>query len=200
MNDSLMEKCLAFCQGLVQSNNKFSFNFSCGKDNFNFDNKELANCSWKKKKKSPSQLRREKKRREASKVTQEDTEKVPVQVTSDNLHFKCTQCDSNFKSEKGLNIHIGKAHKKEELPTPEKERRSSELEELSLNLTPSRERREEPEDTLEEVLKQPKIFQLRKECDTKTCMKKVQGIEEMVEALAQANFYNNGCFCDSCDS
>ena len=67
MNDSLMEKCLAFCQGLVQSNNKFSFNFSCGKDNFNFDNKELANSSWKKKK-SPSQLRRQKKRRESSKL------------------------------------------------------------------------------------------------------------------------------------
>ena len=66
---------------------------------------------------SPSQLRREKKGREASKVTQKDTEKVPVQVTYDNLHFKCTKFDSNFKYEKGFNIHIGKAHKKEELLT-----------------------------------------------------------------------------------
>ena len=158
MNDSVMEKCLAFCQGLVQSNHKFSFNFSCGKDNFHFDNKELVNSSWKKKK-SPTQLRRENKRREARKVTQEDTEKVPVQVISDNLNFKCTQCDSNFKSEKGLNIHIGKAHKKEELQTPEKERGSSEQEALTLNLTQSRECREEPEDTVEQAFKQPKIFQ-----------------------------------------
>ena len=63
MDVLVMEKCLDFCQGLVQSNHKFSFNFSCGKDTFNFDNKELAHSSWKKKK-SPSQLRREKMRRE----------------------------------------------------------------------------------------------------------------------------------------
>ena len=41
-------------------------------------------------------------------------------------------CETNFKSEKGLNIHIGKARKKEELLTPEKERGSSEMEECTL--------------------------------------------------------------------
>ena len=81
-----MEKCLAFCQGLVQSNNKFSFNFSCGKDNFNFDNKELVNSSWKKKK-SPSQLRRQKKRREAAidagvQVRSNSTESCTLHMTS----------------------------------------------------------------------------------------------------------------------
>ena len=60
-----MDKCLAFCQALAKSNHKFSLNLTIDKDNFNFNNKELATSSWQmKKKKSPSQLRREAKRRE----------------------------------------------------------------------------------------------------------------------------------------
>ena len=31
--------------------------------------------------------------------------------------FKCSQCDNDFKSEKGLKIHIGKAHKSSDPPT-----------------------------------------------------------------------------------
>ena len=49
MGVSVMEKCLDFCQELIMSNHKFSFNFSIGKDNFNFENKELVNSSLKKK-------------------------------------------------------------------------------------------------------------------------------------------------------
>ena len=64
MDVSVLEKCLAFCQGLVESNTKFSLNLSLGKDVFNFNNKELNESSWKKKKKSPSQLRREKRRKD----------------------------------------------------------------------------------------------------------------------------------------
>ena len=78
----------------------------------------------------------------------------------DNLNYKCTQCEGNFKSEKGLNIHISQAHKKEELITPEKERGTSAQEELSLALTPTKECRKELEYSLEEVTKQPHIFQL----------------------------------------
>ena len=129
-----MEKCLAFCQDLVISNHKFSFNFN--------ENKEQVNSSWKKKK-SPSQVRREAKRRETRKTTQEATEKVSAKSLSDNLDYKCPQCEISFKTEKGLNIHIGKAHKKEELPTPEKERGASAHEDLSLTLTPPKECREE---------------------------------------------------------
>ena len=63
-------KCLAFCQALVSSNQKFTFTLSIGKETFNFDNKELvaSSCVHKKKKKSPSQIRREEKRREARKL------------------------------------------------------------------------------------------------------------------------------------
>jgi hypothetical protein len=107
---------------------------------------------------------------------------------SDNLDYKCPQCELSFKTEKRLNINIGKAHKKEELPTPEKERGASAQEDLALTLSPPKECREELEDALEEVIKEPNIFQLSPKCDTKTCIKSVQGIEEMVRALAQQMF------------
>ena len=64
--EATVDKCLAFCQALAKSNQKFSINLTFGKDNFSFNNKELATSSWQmKKKKSPSQLRRETKCREA---------------------------------------------------------------------------------------------------------------------------------------
>ena len=56
-----MDKCLAICQTLAMSNLKFTSTLSLGKDNFS--NKELVECSWKMKKKSPSQQRREEKRK-----------------------------------------------------------------------------------------------------------------------------------------
>ena len=95
-------------------------------------------------------------RKETRMMNQEVTEKVPAKVISETLKFKCTHCETSFKSEKGLHVHIGKAHKKEELPTPEKERGSSAEGELSLNITPTLECRELPDNT------QPIIFILRK--------------------------------------
>ena len=70
-----MDNCLAFCRVLSKSNQKVSLNLTIGKDNFIFDNKELATNSWKKKKKSPSQLRRE------SKCREERDKKVAEEVT-----------------------------------------------------------------------------------------------------------------------
>ena len=119
-----MDRCLAFCQALATSNQRFSLNLSIGKDNFSFENKELATSSWQKKKKSPSQLRREVKQREerkmkaAEEVT--DSAKSPVTVSDkeeditvtltdqaeDVLNFKCDQCDYNSISEKGLRQHV----------------------------------------------------------------------------------------------
>ena len=63
MDVVVVEKCLAFCQGLVESNNKFTFNLSLAQDALIFYNKELAKSSCMKKK-TPSQLRREKIRKE----------------------------------------------------------------------------------------------------------------------------------------
>ena len=134
-----MDKCLAFCQALISTNQKFDFNLSMGKDGFNFNNKELTKSSCVKKQKSPSQQRREDRRKEARKQVQlvEDTEKVTE--TSGNTAFKCNHCDVNCKSGKGLKIHIGKVHKV--LKSPEKER--SDFLSTSLQLTPVREERQE---------------------------------------------------------
>ena len=63
MESAVVEKCLAFCQVLVTSKQQFSFKLSLGKDTFDFNNKELVDSSCVKKKKSPSQTRREEKRK-----------------------------------------------------------------------------------------------------------------------------------------
>ena len=63
--ETSVDKCLAFCQSLAMSGKRFSFTLSMGKDTFSFSNKELGYSScMKKKKKSPSQVRREQKRKE----------------------------------------------------------------------------------------------------------------------------------------
>ena len=54
---------------------------------------------------------------------------IPEQV------YKCIHCERCFKNEKGLKIHIGKAHTV--LKTPEKERCPSVAEEPVLTLSPS---------------------------------------------------------------
>ena len=46
----MVEKCLASCQGLVNSNHQFTLKLSLGKDNFDFQNKELVKSSCKRKK------------------------------------------------------------------------------------------------------------------------------------------------------
>ena len=125
-----MDKCLAFCQALATSNQKFTFSLTIGKDSFSFDNKELVSSSWQKKKKSPSQLRREAKRREehASKAaveatgvgntTEEVVEIISEPVVKDkprgeasNLKFKCDQCHYLSVSAKGLSQHIRVKHR-----------------------------------------------------------------------------------------
>ena len=75
-----MDKCLAFCQTLAMSNQKFTFSLSIGKDSFNFSNKELVESSWKMKKKSPRRAEKHKmersKKQDAEKVTEIDVVKV----------------------------------------------------------------------------------------------------------------------------
>ena len=132
--EATIDKCLAFCQALVSSNQKFTFTLSIGKETFNFDNKELvaSSCVHKKKKKSPSQIRREEKRREARKLKiaekvadvspsatlQQAAEKTAVnavQQESTTLEFKCEQCDYKSTSERGLKQHTRMKHR---IPRP----------------------------------------------------------------------------------
>ena len=127
--EATFDKCLAFCQALVSSNQKFTFTLTIGKDTFKFENKELvASSCIGKKKKSPSQIRREARKLKtteevvevqpiATPQEQEAAEKTaePCQVKSTTLDFKCEQCDYKSTSDKGLKQHARMKHRKSEV-------------------------------------------------------------------------------------
>ena len=136
--DTSVDKCLAFCQTLAMSGQKFTFSLSIGKDNFSFNNKELASSSCVKKK-SPSQIRRELRRREERTVKNaaaESTAKVAevngAEETVSPLGFKCSQCDLHSNSEEELKTHMKDEHTIPILSTPEKERLPDQSGELIL--------------------------------------------------------------------
>ena len=125
-----MDKCLAFCQALIKSDQKFALNLSIGKDRFFFSNKELES-SWKKKKKSLSQLRREENRKKnrQNKAAEEvadngadeaSAEKVEINSTAEKAEvlaiMSCKECGYKATTEKGLKQHERMKHKK--LPQP----------------------------------------------------------------------------------
>ena len=89
----MVQKCLAVCQGLVESNIRFTFNISLAQDVFIFYDKELAKSSCEKKK-SPSQLRRGKKRKEERKNKKKDTVKVSETLDDKSPTFKCDHCEA----------------------------------------------------------------------------------------------------------
>ena len=140
--EASVDKCLAFCQSLVMSGQKFSFTLSIGKDNFSFsNNKELGSSSCVKKKKSPSQIRREQRRKEERtlRTAADATEKVvkasnseETSSTVNSVDFQCMHCDSKFSSEEDLKAHIGAMHAAPVLPTPEKERAPDHVPDLTL--------------------------------------------------------------------
>ena len=127
--EATIDKCLAFCQALVSSNQKFNFTLSIGKEIFKFNNQELvaSSCVKSKKKKSPCQIRREDRRREARKLKiAEQVVEVPhsatpqqaaekTAVTVDSLSPKCNHCDYIAASEKGLKQHIRMKHRETQL-------------------------------------------------------------------------------------
>ena len=104
-----------------------------GSDTFNFSTKELVKSSSGKKKKSPSQLRREERRREDRKraaTKAEDTEDEDTEEVSDKsvvvVKPKCNHCDKVFSSEEELKAHIESVHDANlsSSRSPEKERGS----------------------------------------------------------------------------
>ena len=131
-------KCLAFCQTLAMSGQKFTFSLCIGKDNFSFNNKELASSSCVKKK-SPSQIRREQRRREertvknaAAKSTAKVAEVGGAEETVNSLDSQCSQCDLHFNAEEELKIHMEEDHTVSNLSTPEKERLPDQTSDLKL--------------------------------------------------------------------
>ena len=144
-----MDKCLAFCQALITSDQKFTLNLSIGNDKLFFSNKELESSWKKKKKKSPSQLRREKNRKitrqnkAAEKVAGDGASETASRETEDNLTAEkagvpaaiaCEECAYKATTEKGLKQHKRMKHGKPQqstLSTPEVSRRPSRSEDLN---------------------------------------------------------------------
>ena len=125
--EASVDKCLAFCQSLVMSGKKFSFTLSIGADTFCFNNKELDSSSCVKKK-SPSQIRRELKRKAVRNMKKPEAESTEQVIEADLVKEKdsralnmCSQCDLSFKSEEELKAHIRDMHSAPVLPSPEKE-------------------------------------------------------------------------------
>ena len=127
----ILDKCFAFCQALVQSNNHFTLKLSIGNVNFNFEHKKPEKSFWKKKKKSPSQVRREERRRqERAKVN--DPKEAEIASVEKPAAIICSQCDFTSSSEEDLRTHIKSEHESFDLPTPEKERAPDKIAELEL--------------------------------------------------------------------
>ena len=68
---------------------------------------------------------------------------MPLQQWLKVILPSATTLNKLFKNEKGLKIHFGRFHKDLILKTPGKERSSSYVEELTLNLTPKSKTRDE---------------------------------------------------------
>ena len=139
-NSNLASQCMAFCQALASKGQTFSFALNVGSSfTFSLDTRGNGTSSLTKKRKSPSTRRRNarrraeflaKKRGPPEKSTPEKVfflkKKTPEKVARPvkAKEFKCDQCEKDFKSENGLNIHIGKTHKKvdseSDLATPER--------------------------------------------------------------------------------
>ena len=112
-NSAILSQCLDFCQTLAGKSLNFSFTLTLGNNfSFSLDTSEKKALAPKAKKKSPSTLRRDARRRN-------EFVRKKLEVSTGEKAFKCNQCGNNFKSENGLKIHVGKAHRKVNLATPD---------------------------------------------------------------------------------
>ena len=125
---ALVSQCLDFCQTLASKSPTFSFTLTLGNSfSFSLDTrgKDALTLQEKKKKKTPSTLRRDARRRseflkkklevstgDASSQSESVSEEEAIKEVVEKEVFKCEQCENIFKSENGLKIHVGKAHKK----------------------------------------------------------------------------------------
>ena len=127
---SLASQCLALCQTLAGQGKAFSLSVTVGSTfTFSLDSKEAASLPKKKKKSSPSTLRRNAERREkflkrkaeSSPRNAQDPIQRPPAISHTFLPFsateaevkysKCDQCDESFPSNHELNCHTETAHR-----------------------------------------------------------------------------------------
>ena len=113
-DSSLATQRLDFCQALARQGKDFKLSITIGSTfSFSLDTKEgKATLPTKiKKKKSPSTLKRNAKRREDF-LAKKSTVVTGLETNQNQCEaFPCEQCDSRFKTANGLKIHKGKAHK-----------------------------------------------------------------------------------------
>ena len=148
---ALLKQCLDFCQALASMGQTISFSLTLGSTfSFNLDNKGKANSPvgkmTKKKKLSPSTLRRNLLRKEQFLKQKSETSRELEATSLTEANFHCEHCASSFQTENGLKIHVGKSHKalKSSLP-PEMVRENSQ--ETSLTVSPLRNTRREEKET-----------------------------------------------------
>ena len=145
IDSSLTTQCLDFCQALAGQGKVFKFSLTIGSSfTFHLDTKEGKATLPSKipKRKSPSTIKRNAKRREEflSKKSTSRSSSVATGLESNQLPlkpceaFQCDQCDASFKTVNGLKIHKGKTHK--ETSSPEKLRKS--FSQPSLTVSPMR--------------------------------------------------------------
>ena len=128
-DSSLATQCLDFCQALARQGKDFKLSITIGSTfTFSLDTKEgkATLPTRMQKRKSPSTLKRNAKRREeflAKKPAKESSVLTGLESNQNQCEaFQCDQCNSSFKTVNGLKIHKGKSHK--EAFSPEKLRKS----------------------------------------------------------------------------
>ena len=140
-DSTLASRCMDFCQALASQGQAFSFSLAIGPNfSFSLDTRSKAvkeATGTATKKKSPSTLRRNAKRREEFKKKQQtssvrQTSEDDGVVSVDSTAPKCDQCDTSFKTEEELKLHIESSHTIPVLPTPEKDRLPGAIAELTL--------------------------------------------------------------------
>ena len=122
-----MTQCLEFCQALENKGRTFNINITAGNFSFSLDTRGTTtkDVERKRKKLSPSQVRRNQKRKEdylkRKSLLSEDsskevnTEPVPEKAQEPN---KCDICEKTFKSEGGLKTHKTRTHHKTQATPP----------------------------------------------------------------------------------
>ena len=137
-DSSLATQCMAFCRALTGQGKVVQFSLNIGSTfSFTLDTrcKEIVDSTHKKKV-SPSTLKRNAKRRaeflkrKSQPAQEQENISVEKEPASQHANFQCDQCDHSFKTEAGLKIHTGKAHK---LPPAERVRDTSSAPSLSMS-------------------------------------------------------------------
>ena len=112
-DSSLATKCMDFCHALANQGKEFKFSITIGSTfTFSLDTREDKETLPARRKKSPSTLKRNDKRRQEflkkkSEPVLTGMESNQKLIEKDDV-FQCNQCEIGFKTRNGLKIRVGK--------------------------------------------------------------------------------------------